>query len=134
MENKYYTPNSKEFYIGFEYEWFDSKKWNKTIFEELAIIQPFKSGNTWIETLIKENILRVKLLDKEDIENFGFVLQNNENNIWKFSNLNISLFVSFTDIITGIEIKCSDYTIFNGKIKNKNEFKTLLRQLEINES
>ena len=69
MENKYYKPDIEEFHVGFEYEVEDlhdnliDRCWRRQVFEgEDATIRE------WLET----NDVRVKYLDKEDIESLGF--------------------------------------------------------------
>jgi len=67
MENKYYTPDIKEFHIGFNFEF-------KTGIEGW---KEFKIDNNKIKAVF-ENIIdhpsqfRVKFLDKEDIESLGW--------------------------------------------------------------
>jgi hypothetical protein len=93
MDNKYYTPELEEFCIGFEYEEYQQKEWNK-------LISPPKSlGYEWVKKVfdtstslgkIKHNVegmnwmidgvdkghptckIKVKYLDKEDIESLGW--------------------------------------------------------------
>lgn len=64
MENKYYTPTIEEFHIGFEYEWLDEEgNWNK----ENTPTEITPDGYDE-----QEYGLRVKYLNKEDIESLGF--------------------------------------------------------------
>tara|TARA_R110000868_G_scaffold328540_2_gene589373 strand:- start:1358 stop:1798 length:441 start_codon:yes stop_codon:yes gene_type:complete len=65
MEDKYYTPNLDEFHVGFEYERCDSGyNWFKDIFPRAVKIEEL--SNMLIYT-------RVKHLDKEDIEECGWL-------------------------------------------------------------
>ncbi|AGO48994.1 hypothetical protein N356_gp101 [Cellulophaga phage phi14:2] len=131
---KYYTPEIEEFHIGFEYEWLDDEE----------------GGDNWIKANTPTTIelegyeditygLRVKYLDKEDIESLGFkedtlhfyskhqkegvvlyiekIVLTNENNFWY-----------------KIWLKHPSYgnsTIYSGSIKNKSELKKLLKQLNV---
>jgi hypothetical protein len=73
MENKYYIPEISEFHVGFEYE---SKTLKNDVWEHriCASIDVFEA----CEALkYDENIVRVKYLDRQDIEECG----------WNYSNL-----------------------------------------------
>lgn len=119
--DKYYTPKIEEFHIGFEYEWLDDDdKWIK----ETSPIEITKEG-------FDEQTygLRVKYLDKEDIESLGFVKWIDRENydleeyqLHKNNNLNISIYDDASNLI------------FIGDIKNKSELKKLLKRLNINET
>lgn len=128
--DKYYTPELNEFHIGFEYEYED--------------INESGSTTSWYKTIVKENEcyiidqhlkysddlnLRVKYLDKEDIESLG----------WK---LKTDLYVKNDSTLqvhkNSITIKY--YDNFNNEwrtkveqinIKNKSELIKLLKQLGI---
>ena len=82
MENKYYTPKIEEFHVGFKYEVFQKgevydpnfmylippdteDKWIKYIYPD-----PFLGYN--LDKMFKTYIIRVKYLDREDIESFNF--------------------------------------------------------------
>ena len=142
-QNKYYTPSSEEFHIGFEYELLVPDKLGKDAKEEWKTQQvtPYffhdiiKGG---FITLIKEGKIRVKYLDKEDIESLGFEFFNS--NIYKQpvyikkNQLEISNKLIQSDII---QVNEHEYYIknsknsFNGIIKNKSELQKLLKQLNI---
>lgn len=65
-ENKYYTPEPSELYIGYEFEVLDdpTPDWMAS---ELTAYHDLAAVNTWLEN--KE--LRTKYLDREDIESLG---------------------------------------------------------------
>lgn len=86
MENKYYTPTIEEFHIGFEYEWRSSldKEWEKEIMDDSismydALIEYESDQSSGWE-------YRVKYLDKEDVESFGFKCEeeNEDSSYYKF--------------------------------------------------
>ena len=128
--DKYYTPEIEEFHIGFEYEYED--------------INESGSTTSWYKTVVKENEcyiidqhlkysddlnLRVKYLDKEDIESLGFKFKTD---LYVKDNLTLQV---HKDSIT---IKY--YDNFNNEwrtrveqivIKNKSELVKLLKQLQI---
>lgn len=79
MENKYYTPEISEFYIGFEYQYVsnmgvptdDTSKWDSFLFGNQY---KFKSWD-WkplLKDCLKRKLIRVKYLNQEDIERLGF--------------------------------------------------------------
>ena len=85
MESKYYTPEIEEFHVGFEYEYketfldgtvkskeqFDNAKWVESISSigDSPYVHRALSGKIADN---KRGGIRVKYLDKEDIESFGF--------------------------------------------------------------
>lgn len=148
MENKYYTPKIEEFHVGFEYEklyrnikeqwWVDSIwKPNDSVhnFFNLQVPRAYK---------IPESI-RVKYLDKEDIESLGWVYdKTSTNGELKFVKDNIMLYYRPKTKELGtftLDPSKSDffskYSVDNKQvkfliIKNKSELKVLLKQLNIN--
>ena len=128
--DKYYTPEIKEFHIGFEYEYED--------------INESGSTTSWYKTVVKENEcyiidqhlkysdnlnLRVKYLSREDIESLG----------WKF-NTDLYIRNNLTLQVHKDSITIKYYDNFNNdsrtlveqiNIKTKDEFITLLKQLRI---
>lgn len=133
-ENKYYTPTESDFFnygIPFEiYEDFDvlpEKIWHEYVFGEQGTGNP--ENLNYPSSMSK---LRVKLLDREDIESLGFGLKEFKGvptfviagwNLTKFENNNI---VSI-DKISGNE----RLQQFRGVIKNISELRKLMEQLGI---
>ena len=102
--------------------------------------------------LIDPNIIRVKFLDKEDIEELGFkfiptgeILQTGDNYIidayekgFFSSGDNYTILTLYDDNfchiysnVNWVGDPSAMSTIFTGKIKNKSELKVLLKQLGI---
>ena len=148
--DKYYTPEIEEFHIGFEYEYED--------------INESGSTTSWYKTVIKENEcyiidqhlkysddlnLRVKYLDKEDIESLGFissnvidVLKEEDEFIKGFEKNTYILYIQEDkklviynqkeyDISNKITGNWTEEILFKGLIKNKSELIKLLKQLGI---
>jgi len=136
MTPKYYTPEIEEFCIGFSFEilnteglYFIPNKphncWNKTkintgIFSDLQNI----------EVLLIEKQIRVKHLDREDIEECGWIQRDYDtfgfNNQYSFEfNPEYKSFIYLTE-------RKSESTLFRGDIKNKEDLKKLMLQLGIN--
>lgn len=126
MEKKYYIPKINEFHIGFEFEvnygagigWVKDSLYSNTE----VIVLPF----------IKTENIRVKYLDREDIESLGFkytelfgyrlndyCLIHWPNDVLNENTYEICLFTS------------PKTTIFYGRIKNKSELRKLLEMLNI---
>lgn len=160
MEKHYYIPDISEFYVGFEYEF-----WGSTVggVDILDINNPYGSSNrinpsiqVWtneevninpfysrtlqsISELILSKQIRVKRLDKEDIECLGFVAEvvecgeDTEHDTFgiRLKNATEGYYGNFyplnnPDIEENLEIFNSFYMI-----KNKAEFKKLIKQLNI---
>ncbi len=139
IENKFYTPSLEEFHAGFEFEFkYTDGTWHKTI-----ILSPEDFFN--LKKMLSNSVLRVKMLDREDIESCGFDYSHTSNQDVDF------YFHNSITLKTGGEVKVQirydqrtnmfsidtltpkwDSTCFSGKIKNKSEFKIILEQTEIN--
>lgn len=144
-QNKYYIPSIEEFYVGFEFYrlgfndhptfkgedrhyWYCDKIYNISDLE-------------FVEEDIKENMIKCKHLDKEDIESLGW----NYNELTKDFETTIqgrtdtSIFeywlslVEFKDSVGWrLTIDGEDNeNSFNGTIKNKSELKVLMKKLGI---
>jgi hypothetical protein len=165
---QYYTPKIKEFHVGFEYESFEIPLSPSFAFESkppewvkrkvLDINNSEHNGRALYHVSInnryEENVdwnknIRVKVLDKEDIEECGF--KHVKDNQYIF----VKGYYDDEDDLTGTEYQLTysgNYLtveayvinygkpsmpykgrdcIFLGKLKNKSEFKKLLSQLEI---
>ncbi len=142
--DKYYIPDLEELVKGLNLEYFappeesgdeDSKfAWRKTVFSGY-------SKDIWelqFDYKYAENFkVRVKYLDKEDIELLGFEesIDDTKGNIW-FEKGDIQLclseFVEYNiEIINDIP-GIREEVLFKGYIKNRNELIKLLKQLNIN--
>jgi hypothetical protein len=134
MENKYYSPGKEEFYVGFEYEREDINEGGSTLswFKQTVPANDLES----IDDIFSWDDLgvRVKYLDREDIESLGYnysfrfnegYLQDNYKHKSNYSLLTYSPnsnFLSITNCESGE---------FLGVVKNKSELKKLLQQLNI---
>jgi len=145
MENKYYTPTIEEFHIGFEYETYElyetPNRWKINIFGEEHMELDY------IVFLLMEHpdMIRVKYLDKEDIESLGFTQSNLNEEIFlkevnKYNLLNnVTIGLNyrkefnhlFVFYVPDQKARPAGVNIFIGYIKNKSELKVLLKQLGI---
>lgn len=128
MRDKYYTPEIEEFHIGFEYEVKGLKVWGKkTVSSSQDILE--------MEELMMRSLspYRVKYLNKEDIESLGWICQMKANSVY-FKKGKYRL-VHWMDepirLVTIIEEYPGGEEAIAKKVivKNKSEFKTLLKQL-----
>ena len=159
MENKYYTPTIDEFYVGFEYEY---NRFNVDLYKQDTENLEFLPTNTWVKKTVgsnfilcysaeylKQNLLRVKYLDKTDIESLGFVdihKGTDRSSIDRCYKYQLRKIVSNKyEPIPTYRILCNLHyypdkpgIIYIGglcdfKIKNKSELVKLLKMLGINE-
>lgn len=126
MENKYYTPQLNEFFDGFEYEFFNGNDWQNIIFD-------FRDLDA-IDDEIREGYVRVKLLDKDDIEALGWITEDNGecydiSNGFDLYSLYPYEFEHKTPNI--YKIYKHHNVIFYGAIKNKSELKKVMKMIEI---
>ena len=169
MENKYYTPTIEEFCEGFQYE----KRVN-TVGEEVEAYfaldgeivkipnyvcteedwagKEFSLSNSKeqdIEKLLEEGRLRVKYLDREDIEGFGFKHMGDDRDgknlihyqkelkdaLWVIYDYRYRLNEDAKEAELPIRIFKADPrywdNVFLGTIKNKHELKRVLTMLGI---
>lgn len=140
MKNKYYTPIIEEFHVGFEYEILVGlSDWQTIQFKN----EMWKSlSGKHVTKYLKNEYIRVKYLDKGDIESLGFKqtggkLAKDVQDI--FSKYENGRFIEYKMTFTyggkylEIDKIMDDDTLelFKGVIKNKSELIKLLKQLNI---
>lgn len=186
MENKYYTPDISEFYVGFEYELLDTnyeykverlsdtklkvlsdpimtESWVKKTYNDydFLYIEDSIEAKSNLKYYVDSKKVRVKYLDKEDIDGLGFKLEDMElykkDGLYSKFNLcaskfgksingrtyGISLFFDNSIDSTYIRIDGEfspgavyghlGSTLYRGHTNNKSELVKLLKQLNINE-
>jgi len=136
--DKYYTPEIEEFFHGFEYEvWensaYTNESWIKKIFQ-------FRDNNVYKDTsfIIAEfeqrgDDIRVKYLDKEDIESLGFKYQKHNTYYKNLTDKILLRLEALENNILLIEYFINGNNTLNCiiNIKNKSELKKLMKQLNI---
>lgn len=141
MESKYYIPKIEEFHIGFECEYYNNhaEKFIPIIidssnFELNSMDGSFDDDYVLSYNYSRPNKFRVKYLDREAIEFFGFETED----LGDCYNLQIGFdlfglypFRFDTGNNNSYKITKDNETLFHGIIKNKSELKKLLIQLEI---
>lgn len=143
MENKYYTPELEEFHVGFEYELRVTNEWqqcewsprNDMSWFNLELID--RNGEEKFST--PANLIRVKYLDQEDIEELGWEedldapcrYELKGYILYKFREDGfITIKRSFTYEKYGTSFIGFDI-LFEGTIKNKSELKKVMIMLGI---
>jgi len=150
-DSKFYVPSIEEFHVGFEYEEYQAGSGDD--YEA----QAYSLGSPFITNIYRDNLqegwIRVKLLDREDIESLGwkFFPQENWNEhqgdrwwngftkggyvlkecaAWEQGNI-VVFRVNTNDRTFEGEVIRKEECIFNGHIKNKSELKRVLKMLGI---
>jgi len=137
MKNKYYSPNIEELRFGFECELKNNadaqQRFDKYKLDSILLPIALK---------VKSSGIRVKYLDREDIENLGFKITHEETKPYgyylqgflKYNNYKLELWYAFLTRNDKIYISLKD-SHYNGNtkvyIKNKSELEKLLKQKEI---
>lgn len=141
MENKYYVPKIKEFCYEFEYEVYvpEKEKWSKEIFYfNNSHIELIEYVDIQTEDTLRK--IRVKYLDKKDIESFNWE-HTSDNKTDNYSKFELRLGNTVYDI-WDLRIEWNSHRVwitesiynhgrFLGTIKNKSELKRVLTQLGI---
>ena len=144
MTDKYYTPSIEEFHVGFEFEYKEFingiPKWNKG---EIKNSREIHQIDVWLkEVKMDGSQIRVKYLDKEDIESLGWENVEDrgmsENYGYSFQKPIVYLSggtayyrLRYWFTTHRVRIEPLGGPIFDGTIRNKSELKVLLKQLGI---
>lgn len=140
--NKYYQPQLEEFCVGLEFEVLNKGVWVKDTFNCSS-----QFGFTFDDLPELRNISRVKLLDFQDIIDCGFIKVANDPVRQKWINAlsfegndcRIELFPYIEGIPKQLRGVVTVFTTlnyggcikFHGKVKNKQELRTILRQVGV---
>lgn len=139
-ESKYYTPELEEFHVGFEYEIFDGVNWRGVSLSAHTHADRTKADYECLDDvshgLYLEHI-RVKFLDREDIESLGWKALQTKGPYSLF--IRDGYEIRFFDIpVFGngkfqvLSLNGGDHSfIFSGTVKNKSELKKLMKMLGI---
>jgi hypothetical protein len=146
-ESKYYTPQIEEFCVGFEYEQLiQGEDCFKGFEPRVFTLEMFKGFAENYKDIFYQNLIRVKLLDSQDIIDCGFETSED----WSFKgsegfikeaedslgNMREEYAISLMDNNTVTIMKYTDFTrlpniIFRGTIKNKHELQTILKMIGV---
>jgi hypothetical protein len=143
-ENKYYTPAIEEFHVGFEYELFEDfdtlplKSWHRQVYgingkdqNDFGYVSNFK---------LERKLIRVKYLDKEDIEAEGFIVNKDIHQPILYSKGEVEqrtlykkgdLFLTKWDSSMAVVILKDNEHLFQGFLQNKSEFRKILKMIGV---
>ncbi len=141
---KFYTPEIDHFHIGFEYQWKNTDNFPNSDWVQGVI----KDGKQIDDIFNSIYDIRVKRLDRSDIEAEGFVYSHtliNENNKEQYTmcyvmEFNLGRFqlehtfentLNISGLFSDNPQKQSQRNIFHGTIRNISEFRKLIKQLNI---
>jgi hypothetical protein len=134
-EDKYYTPTIEEFHVGFEYEALVDYYGDKY---EAFMIEDTSDLIQRMETYDSQDMdfIRVKYLDREDIESLGFEFKEEHRFSKIYSKHNEAIEIREDGEVRiglinyGINDCVDKITIwFRGTIKNKSELKKVLKMI-----
>jgi hypothetical protein len=144
MENKYYIPDITELFVSYKYEMISYSSnnygtnkndyiWKKFILDRKDYFSDYKEGSFFeiILSRLSNNHIRTKYLDKQDLENEGWI-QENEILFKLERDLTDRWYLLFDKEKQRIEF-CdnNDEFEFAGTIKSINEFRNIIKYLEI---
>lgn len=135
MKDLYYTPSIEEFCVGFEFEHrSDNNEWSPFTIKTLNNMATLSKGLNgklnappWYENLyLNDYEVRVKYLDREDLESLGFKDQvefyvNEAFTIYVKANTNKGLWLEIYRKDT-----VDEGLAFEGRVKNKSQLRKLL--------
>jgi len=137
--SKYYTPEIEEFHVGFEYEMLEmgsKTKYNPATLDKWDdLTGDYDSSTLLYEIARGRQLVRVKYLDREDIESLGFKHVNGL--VYDLPETNISLWYNFSLVTpsNSVTIRKKEgsmlFDVAVVPVKNKSELKRLLKQLNI---
>jgi hypothetical protein len=133
METKYYTPNIEEFHVGFEFEGLITERGHQSwSLNDNLTANKLSDIILWLseeKDHPRYEEVRVKYLDREDIESLGFNTEDNGTCYNMEKGFDIYGLYPLEDNL--IEICKFTNTLFKGMVKNKSELKMILKMLNI---
>jgi hypothetical protein len=133
-DNKYYIPEISEFFVGFEYEMLNKDIWEQHTISDSETLSYFMFR---LQQSTLNSVVRVKYLDKYDIESLGWIDISNEDSPFDLKSYTYKTYILIRDNLTNIKIFKMDLNkdfrgeLFQGTIKNISELRKLLKQIGI---
>ena len=133
-ENKYYVPEIEEFHVGFEYEYLTiDGNWVFDIFGSSKPSDTEQMDFEIVKKICKEcpGDIKVKCLDKEDIERFGLKLYTSTDDRYGFKydiKDGSAIIGGFTNTQDEENVMLYETYFY---VKNKSEFERLLKQVRL---
>lgn len=136
---KYYTPEIEEFHIGFEYE--SARLSNKDPWrKKVATITDIDEAEACLTHFPEEKIIRVKYLDRDDIESLGWkevlgglspIATSEEGVTSRRLYEKQGYFLTKWDNSLFVQIIKAEEYLFQGNVKNKSKLKDILKMVGI---
>lgn len=137
MNNKYFTPDLEDLFIGYETTIFTPSEFEQPYYKDIIL-----SKNDLIEIFtfngdlrngqgIPLDFLKTSYLTKEDIEKGGWENTYKNFSDFYFEKENYRLLYDFNALDLKVFKNIISEVIFDGKIKCVNEFRKLIKMLEI---
>ncbi len=129
MKNKYYSPGISEFHVGFEFQKMDidTAQWYNEVLKSLD--QKFDDMS--LVDNIDNEVIRVKCLDRKDIEDFDYKIENIGHWIIEATKKGMP----FHKVKAWFHLNCPPVIevyndignlVYGGICKNKSQFKQIL--------
>jgi hypothetical protein len=134
-ESKYYTPEIEEFHVGFEFNALFEGVWGNHVYGAEMYVSLGR-----IVKDINEEKIRVKHLDREDIESLGYKhFKHHPKGVFSAVDYYHGYSAGLTHyhdtntivIYEQLQGDMEGETWFRGKIKNKSELKRILKQIGV---
>ena len=127
MENKYFTPDIEDFYVGYDCELLIFDKW------ELTTVKPYTELRS-VDKCIKDKVIRVPYLTKEQIEAEGWKYLSEgypEHQAFYKDDFQMSCFYNkhLLKIIKKESLKT--IVLYQGSCRCINDLKKIIKLLEI---
>lgn len=141
-DKKYYTPSIEEFHVGFEYELLEddglgNNSWWSQYFEGILAGKRASFIFTFerLAELIKDEDVRVKYLDKEDIESTVFAshVTDESGGFYKYMNYTLHHTIQENRVFITQNDDGNNIVLFSGIVRNKSELKRIIQQTQIHE-
>nr|WP_298660347.1 hypothetical protein [uncultured Flavobacterium sp.] len=155
-ESNYYTPELEEFCVGFEYEVLKNKTWEELSLSDWANCEGTDANYECLNDIshgIDGGKIRVKYLDREDIESLGweshpvlniwaeedncfvdgysFAANNTDTYVLLYDQENSTLGIYLQRVYNEMSGNWTSHIMFSGIVKNKTELRKLMKMLGI---
>lgn len=141
-ESKYYTPKIEDFHVGFQFEeiiFGSNNEWTKVTMTSFKDSYDTKYGVSYPEGYIQARYIRVKFLDREDIESLGWNIYDDNQHAYSFEE---EFYMEFMETPNGnvsiyrLSLEChycghGKRCVFEGRVKNISDMKKVMEMVGI---
>ena len=129
---KYYTPHISEFYVGFRYEKINSNgEWEK--FDDFSNSYDYEDNPHYaVQKDIEHGRIRVKFLDREDIESEEWENHQDYNHWYKLKTVILAVYdIKDVRIFKDSPGELTSEYFFQGTIKSRSELRKVMEMIGI---